>query len=154
VASLNRMVGGRKDNLREMLLAAGIGEYNAILSLPYMYFMPRTCDPYMQGVMQLVEGLQNLLRGRGARITMNGTLGADTAAAVARFSGPGWRDKTWMQIYGDVLRGRVLDPPAMPEPEPVEATSGILDAVATNPLAWLAGGAAAYFFLGRRKARS
>jgi hypothetical protein len=158
MAQLNHRIGGRRENLREMLLSAGIGEFNATMSIPYMMMMPRTCDPWTQGIIQLVEGLQNLLNARGARIIVDGWLGHDTGAALARFAGPNWQDKTWMQLYGDVIRGRTVpssSPAAVGEYHggyvAETGLEGIVDAVVTNPLAWLAAGAAAFVITQRRR---
>jgi hypothetical protein len=167
MAQLNRTIGGRKENIREMLLAAGIGQFNATMSIPYMYFLPRTCDPAAQGVIQIVEGLQNLLRARGERVPLDGWMGKQTIDAVLKFSGATWRDKSWMQIYGDVLRGRRA--PGFERDAPVSAQGldgyvhetglaprnmvglgGIVDTVVSSPLALVAAGAAAYFFLGKK----
>lgn len=158
MANLHR-IEGRAPNLREMLLAAGIGEFNATLSIPYMYFMPRTCDPYTQGVMQIIEGLQNLLRARGHKVPLDGWLGPDTAGALQLYAGAGWADKTWMQIYGDVMRGQRAPgferKPAAAlaeytEREGLGSITTIADIV-TSPLAWIAGGALAYHLLGRKR---
>jgi len=96
----------RTEDIREQLLAAGVGEYNAILSLPYMYFLPRTCDPHAQGIIQIVEGLQNLLNQRGAHLKVDGSLGPKTAKALTVWAGPRWYDKAWSQLYADVLAGK------------------------------------------------
>lgn len=145
-------IGGRQDSIRSMLSAAGVGDFNATMSIPYMYFLPRSCDPNVQGVMQLVEGLQNLLNAKGAHLTVNGWMGAETAAAVRRFGGATWRDKTWLQLYGDVMRGRVARgqtqvPAAQSQPVAASTMGGLVDDLTMSPLAWLAGGAAAYYFL-------
>lgn len=158
MASLNRTMVGGRENARQMLEAAGIGEYNAILSLPYIYFLPRTCDPYAQGVMQLVEGLQNLLKARGLAVPKDGVMGPSTIAAVKQYAGPGWGDKTWLQIYGDVLRGKKgisLTVPELAEmPDTHVATDGFTDmigSVATNPWAWMAVGAAMLYQFGWKR---
>lgn len=162
MASLNRTVVGGKETLRAMLLTAGIGEYNATLSLPYMYFLPRTCDPFTQGVMQLVEGLQNLLKGRGQRVPVDGFLGPETAAAVAKFAGAGWSDKTWLQIYGDVIRGRLapgfepglapidhtIDDAAADAQIPTGGLTDVVGGIARNPLAWVVAGAGIFYWFG------
>lgn len=157
MAKLNR-IRGDVGTIREMLLAAGIGEYNAVLSIPYMYFLPRTCDPYAQGVQQIVQGLQNLLAYRGLQVPQDGFMGSSTMAATERFAGRMWRDKTWLQLYGDVIRGRLAPGfEKTPQPAPVEAPQpqavGFVDVIdlATNPLAWVAGGAAFYFLVHKKK---
>ncbi len=163
MATLNRTIVGGKENARQMLEAAGIGEYNVTLSLPYIYFMPKSCDPYTQGVMQLVEGLQNMLKARGQAVPKDGVLGESTKSALRQFAGPGWADKTWLQLYGDVLRGKRApgyDPRLQAAPgldsgmqTPTAGLTDVVGGLATNPLAWIAGGAAALFFYRKRARR-
>lgn len=98
-------IGSQRD-LRDMLLSAGVGQYNAILSIPYMNFLPSTTDPYAQGVIQLVQALQRLLNKRGANIDVDGGLGQETVAALIPFSGPLWYDRSWAQLMGDVMTGK------------------------------------------------
>lgn len=92
-------------DLRDMLLKAGVGQFNAIMSIPYMNFLPGTTEPYAQGVLQLVAGLQRLLNAKGAHLICDGGLGADTVREIIPWSGPRWMDKSWAQIYRDVLEG-------------------------------------------------
>jgi hypothetical protein len=157
VAQLNHRIAARSPNLLEMLATAGVGQFNAPMSVPYMYWLPSTCDPAAQGVIQIVEGLQNLLNARGARLEVDGWMGAPTVRALMPYAGADWRDKTWMQLYGDVLRGRRA---AGFEPVRAIATDGytaetglgdLASTILTNPLAWIAGGAAAYYVLGRKR---
>lgn len=98
-------IGSQRD-LRDMLLSAGVGQYNAILSIPYMNFLPSTTDPYAQGVIQLAQALQRLLNMRGAQIDVDGGLGQETVAALMQYSGPLWYDRSWAQIMGDVMTGK------------------------------------------------
>lgn len=93
-------------DLRDMLLSAGIGQYNAVMSIPYMSMLPSTTDPYAQGVMQLVRGLQRLLNGRGGKLIEDGGLGEATVRALMFYAGPRWQDKNWAQLYGDVIAGQ------------------------------------------------
>lgn len=148
-------IGGRFDTIRSMLLAAGVGDFNATLSIPYMYFLPTTCDPYQQGVIQIVEGLQNLLNARGARLEISGWMDQHTMDALASWAGPQWKLKTWVQLYGDVLSGQRPAPKPTPitAPPPPAATGDIvsmLGAAVTHPLAWVAGGALAYYLARKR----
>jgi len=161
VAQLNRNIRGRQPNLREMLLAAGIGEFNATMSIPYMYFLPSTTDPYAQGVIQIVEGLQNLLNARGLLVPIDGWMGPETINAVMRYAGASWRDKSWMQIYGDVLRGQLA--PGFAPPEPTDELAGYIEEtglgdlttavtdLVTSPIGLVAGGALAYLLWRSKK---
>lgn len=93
-------------DLRDMLLAAGIGQFNAQQSIPFMNFLPSTTDPYAQGVIQLVQGLQRLLNKRGGRVTVDGGMGEQTLRELVKYAGPRWYDKSWAQLYGDVISGK------------------------------------------------
>jgi lysozyme family protein len=96
-------IPGRDADLRTMLLRAGVGQFTASMSIPYMNMLPSTTDPYAQGVSQLVAGLQRLLNKRGANLAVDGGMGERTAAALERFAGPRWGERSWAQLYGDVL---------------------------------------------------
>jgi hypothetical protein len=155
----------RQPDVRDMLLAAGIGQYNAVLSIPYMMMLPRTTDPYAQGVMQIVEGLQNLLNRKGARLAIDGGMGEATLRALIPYAGPRWYDKSWVQLYGDVLRGekwqgveRVTRAVELDwslgdygAQYRTAELGGFVDDVMANPLPWL--GAAAALWLGRKRIR-
>lgn len=92
-------------DLRDMLLVAGIGQYNAVLSIPYMNMLPSTTEPYAQGVQQLIKGLQRLLNKRGAKLVVDGGLGTATIKRLVMYAGPHWQDKSWAQLYADVIAG-------------------------------------------------
>jgi len=152
----------RQSDLRDMLLSAGVGEYNVVLSIPYMMMLPRTCDPYAQGVMQIVSGLQRLLIKRGARLAVDGGMGDATVRALLPYSGPRWYDKNWTQLYGDVLAGmkwkgveRVTRADELDwsmgdygADYRTQELGGLFGDIAASPLPWIAGAAALWF--GRR----
>jgi hypothetical protein len=95
----------KNPDLRELLLNAGVGQYTASMSVPYLNMLPSTTDPYAQGVIQIVQGLQRLLNKRGARLEVDGGLGGRTVGALTKFAGPRWYDKSWAQLLGDVESG-------------------------------------------------
>lgn len=98
--------GGNTD-LRAMLLKAGVGDTNASMGIQFMNFLPTTTDPYAAGTIEIVKGLQRLLVQRGARIAVDGGLGENTVKAILPYAGPRWHDKSWSQIYSDVIDGRL-----------------------------------------------
>lgn len=106
MSTIRKYKGPRaNENVRELLLRAGIGQYNAQLALQYVWFSPVVCDPYAQGVMLLVQGLQNLLTSKGHPLVVDGGLGEETAAAIAKYAGADWANKTWSEIYSAVIYG-------------------------------------------------
>src|SRR4051812_47823828 len=80
---------GRMD-LRDMLLAAGVGSFVALNAIQFMNFLPGTCEPYAQGVQEIVRGLQRMLNAAGAKLEVDGGLGKDTVTALKVFAGPLW----------------------------------------------------------------
>jgi hypothetical protein len=92
-------------DLRDLLLLGGAGQYAVDMSIPYMNFLPMTCEPYAQGVMQIVRGLQRLLNKRGANLTVDGGMGSSTLRELVKYAGPRWYDKSWSQLYLDVISG-------------------------------------------------
>lgn len=152
-----RRVGPRLDT-RDMLLAAGVGQFTAVMSAPYMFFLPRTCDPYAQGVMQIVEGLQRLLNDHGARLSVDGGLGERTITALSKFSGPRWYDKNWAQLYGDVIAGKkwggYVRKGRMPQESladydyttaPSSLEGGVVGDLLNSPVPWMAAAALAWW---------
>lgn len=144
-------------DLRDMLLDAGIGQYNAIMSIPYMNFLPRTTDPYAQGVIQIVQGLQRMLNWRGSGLDVDGRMGDSTIAELLVYAGPRWYDKSWAQLYADVRLGypwknwpqsRQLESktPAGPQ-QPMGDIADVL----SSPLVWVAGFVAYLWYSGNKQ---
>jgi len=160
-------------DLRDMLLDAGVGQFNAILSIPFMNMLPGTTDPYAQGVMQLVRGLQRMLNARGGRLIEDGGMGEKTVVALAFYAGPRWQDKSWAQLYADVRTGQkwagwnrhgrspnnrniVIRTPTAgwdyTKPSPFGLVSDPIDLL-TNPLVLAAGGFFVWWKFFRKPAR-
>jgi len=146
--------------LREYLLAAGVGQYALEMSIPYMNFLPGTTEPYAQGVLQLVKGLQRLLNRHGAKLVEDGGVGVETVAAIQVFAGPRWKEKSWAQIYADVLRGEPWPGYRRIDREiPLMAgvrgyggeLSGFVGDVMASPLPWIGLGALIYVMAKKRR---
>jgi hypothetical protein len=149
---------GRSEDVRELLLSAGIGQFQAPMAIQYMFQIPRTSDPYAQGVILIVQGLQQLLNRRGARLELDGGLGAKTVRVLRRFAGPSWSDKTWTQLYGDVIAGKpwhkglvnrgggIYEQPMAgwdyTTPDPL---SGLVGDLMASPLPWIGVGALIWY---------
>ena len=142
-------------DLRDMLLAAGVGQYTASMAIQFMNFLPTTTDPYAAGTIELVKGLQRLLNQRGAKLAVDGGLGEKTAQAFVKYAGPRWMDKSWAQIYGDVLRGETWEGFDRRDRGDLAAyeevgTSFVGDLFAT-PLPWVGLAALGYWYVTRSR---
>lgn len=124
MANLQTQNKSRKSDLVEMLLAAGVGQYNYPMAIQFMNFLPQTCDPYAAGVILIVQGMQNMLNKRGAKLAVDGVLGQSTVNALIRFSGPRWYDKSWSQLYGDIMSGEYAGPVRQDRSEPRAELAG------------------------------
>ena len=100
-------------DVRAMFLELGARPALIPMGQQYAFFLPVTTDPYAQGVMLIVECLQKGLNKLGCNLKVDGGLGEKTSACIEKVSGPKWRQKSWVQIMGDVLTAksvRVHDP--------------------------------------------
>lgn len=150
-------------DVRDMLTRLKISETSATLAIPYVNFLPRTSDAAAQGIMVIVGALQRRLTQLGLPLRIDGYMGTQTTAALEIVAGPNWRDKTWLQLMGDVLaaRGprRVVIPkqgkayqrlaPAYPGMSPTgDFTLGLADLIA-NPVKLAVVAGALYLLLKR-----
>ncbi len=103
-------------DVREMLLKLNLSETTATLVIPYVNFLPRTSDAAAQGIIVIVGALQRRLDRLGFPLEVDGYMGTQTTAALAAISGPHWRDKTWLQLMGDVLAARGVQQVAIAPP--------------------------------------
>lgn len=93
-------------DLRDMLLAAGVGQFVTGSAILMMNYLPGTTEPYAQGVKEIIKGLQRLLRMQGQVVEVDGGFGATTVHALEKFSGPLWYERSWAQLYQDVILGK------------------------------------------------
>lgn len=151
-----------RPDLRDMLLLSGAGSFAAEMSIPYMNFLPGTTEPYAQGVQQIVRGLQRLLVRRGARLAIDGGMGQHTVDALKVYAGPRWYEKSWAQLYADVIegepwpgfiridRGMARDAMAGWDYSRGELY-GFVDEMIASPLSWIGVGALAIWLATRRR---
>jgi len=140
-------------DLRDMLLMSGIGQYNALMSIPYMNMLPGTTEPYAQGVQQMIKGLQRLMnRQRPKRMLVeDGGMGDEMIAELKRYAGPRWYDKSWAQLYADVISGELWqgwvreDRGASMVAEHGELGASFVEDLVTNPIVLVAGAAAIWW---------
>lgn len=134
-------------DLTDLLSAAGVGRYLQPMAIQFMNMLPRTTEPYAAGAVELAKGLQRLLNQQGAKLTVDGGMGTETVRALMKFSGPRWYDKSWAQLYDDVLEGKPWDGwqresrASANAGQPIAVGSNMLDDLIGNPVVLLAAGA-------------
>jgi hypothetical protein len=124
-------------NVRELLLALGIGQWNATMIVPYMFIAPATTDPKASQIILLVQHLQHVLYQMGATdVPISGRLDEPTARALERAVGPDWERKTWSANVSTVLTARDSGLSLRAPPSPSRVTQGTRVAVG-GPLDFL-----------------
>lgn len=138
----------REPDMRELLLGLGIGDHLATIAIPYLSYLPQTTDAASQGVMLIVAGIQQELNRKGWRVRVDGQLGPRTARAIAQATGPGWSQRTWGQLAGDVAAARPRSRRDTDE-SPVAAGGFVTDAL-WSPVGILGLAFAAWYVFGRQ----
>lgn len=139
-----------ENDARNMLLALGVGHYNATIMIQYMFLSPSATDPAMPSIMLMTKHLQAGLRAAGARVPLSGVIDDLTAKALIRLVGPDWNHVTWFGLFEAVTyakRERTL------EKRTKDVPLGMIDLpdVPGGNLTWAAAGAALLYFLFLRK---
>ena len=96
----------KQKTVREMLLALGLKDFGATLAMPMMYFLPRTTQPMADSTIVIVQGVQRGLNRLGWKVPIDGMMDERTKEGLRRVSGDMWSDKSWVQIYGDLLQAQ------------------------------------------------
>lgn len=138
------------NDARSMLLALGVGNYNATIMVQYMFLAPAATDPAMPSIMLMTKHLQAGLRAAGARVPLSGVIDDATAKSLIVLVGPDWNQVTWYGLFEAVTaakRQRVLE--RRSESMPL----GMVDLpdVPGGNLTWAAAGALAAYYLFFRK---
>lgn len=91
-------------DVRSMLLELGMPRYLVTMAIPMVWFLVGTTDPDNAAVIEIIKSIQKRLRRLGYKnVLVSGVMDHQTGAALARVSGPGWQQKSWIQLVGDVL---------------------------------------------------
>jgi hypothetical protein len=94
------------NSARSILLALGMGDYNATLVIRYLFMAPAQTDPQMQGVILLTRHLQAMMKSMGAALPVTGTIDGAWEPYFRQISGPNWQDVPWAEIARDVLAAK------------------------------------------------
>jgi hypothetical protein len=87
----------------DVVMRMGMPRSLATMVITYMWYSPRSSDPYSPSVIEIVKTLQSGLARLGYATRRDGFVGKPTVAALSEISGPGWKTKSWIEIYADVL---------------------------------------------------
>lgn len=134
------------NDARTILLALGVGNYNATIMIQYMFMSPSTTDPGMPSIILMTKHLQAGLRAAGARVPLDGQVDGTTARALITLVGPEWNHVSWYALFDAVLaakRTRSL------EQRSGEMSLGMIPDLPDIPpvVSWAAIAAAAYLYL-------
>lgn len=94
--------GGTYDAV-DAAMQMGMNRATATMAVPFMWFTPGGTDPYSPVVIMMIEALQHRLRHMGYENRADGFVDRATIRALTDISGPSWKSKAWIQVYGDVL---------------------------------------------------
>jgi hypothetical protein len=94
------------NNGRSLLLALGIGDYNATGIIPYLFMAPAQTDSDMAATVLMVEGIQKALNSMGARLPVSGDLDVATVVELKKVVGPDWLPMKWYEIVRRVVRAK------------------------------------------------
>lgn len=139
------------NDARAMLLALGVGHYNATIMIQYMFLAPSATDPAMPSIMLMTKHLQAGLRAAGARVPLDGTIGDETAAALVRLVGPEWNHVTWYGLFEAVTYAKRERTLAKKTADLSLDGVGFLPDVPGGMFTWAAAAVAAYYFLVHKK---
>lgn len=92
------------NNVRHQLLELGIGDFNATLIVPTMFYGPAQSDPGLTPVKVLVRALQRTMREMGATwVVSSGELDAASATCLKAVAGPRWGEMPWYELTQKLL---------------------------------------------------
>ena len=92
-----------ENTVRNLLLALGIGQYQAQMVTPNMFQSPAVGDPKSPHIMLVVGCLQDQLNKLGYGLARTKCLDAATAAALEDVVGPQWERRSWTDVIAAVL---------------------------------------------------
>jgi hypothetical protein len=147
----SKIIRKGENDARQLLLGLGMGNYNATISIQYMFLAPSSTDPAMPSIILMTKHLQLGLRAAGASISVTGQIDAPTALALIKLVGPDWNHVTWYALFRAVTEAKKsktlrehassMDLGFIPD----------LPAVPGGMITWAAAAVAAWYFLLRKK---
>src|SRR4029077_9378857 len=124
-----------KHNVRALLLELGCGDFNATMSIPYMFIAPRTTDPAAVQLIVVIKQIQYALASMGAvNILPSGVLDQETGQAIAQICGPEWLSMPYYEIVRCVVNAerdqyQFVQPADAGQPAPMNGVFDFLPSV-------------------------
>lgn len=135
---------------RQLLLRLGMGNYNATISIQYMFMPPSATDPAMPSIILMTRHLQQGLRAAGAPVAVTGELDGPTVRCLIKLVGPDWNHVTWYALYESVLEAKRRRTLIKSEPMDLGMVPS-LSAIPGGALTWAAAAVAAILLLKKRR---
>jgi len=90
----------------DIAMDMGFDRVNATGIVSALWFSPGGTDPLSPQILMMIQKIQLQLIGMGVKTPANGVINPQTIDALDQISGPTWKNKAWIQIFGDVLRAK------------------------------------------------
>ncbi len=139
---------------RAQLLRLGIGDFNATMIVPTMFYGPAQSDPGLTQVKVLLRGMQKAMREMGATwVQASGDFDENTATCLKAVGGPMWTEMPWYELTAKLLAakdaGKRFERPTPAQGVALHGFGGILDDITSaspqKMAAYIGIGIAAYY---------
>ncbi len=117
------------NSARSILLALGMGDYNATMVISYLFMAPAQTDPQMAQIILLTKHLQSALVAMGVQLPVTGSIDAQWAPYFAKVCGEGWPDLPWAEIGRMVLAAKARGQRLKPQGITITVEKGGLDGI-------------------------
>lgn len=117
------------NSARGLLLALGMGDYNATMVISYLFMAPAQTDPQMAQIILLTEHLQRAMKRMGAPLPVTGSIDASWAPYFKAVAGSNWPDLPWAEIARHVLEAKARGKKLAPQGITITVERGGLDGV-------------------------
>jgi hypothetical protein len=90
----------------QVAMEVGMDRVNATSAMSFMWQSPGAADPLSPTIIMMVQAIQRCMVGMGVPTQTTGHVDPNTIAAFEQISGARWKQKAFIQIFGDVLRAK------------------------------------------------
>lgn len=94
-------------NAREILLKLGIGDFNATMVVPVMFYAPAQGDPDITPIKVLTKAIQKVMQQMGATwLSATGRIDNQTAECLQAIAGPLWNETVYFDLCKRLMAAR------------------------------------------------